>query len=266
MTRRTHIFFVIIISIALTILAPAAFPSYRASYATHDDEISCADAIRYLTERMVEFGDIDHTNAAHKIMRQAATDSISFHTCLDMAEKAYGNPDSPQHDDSKLIPFLEEALRLPVLNRSEKERIGFLLEMARKNRPGTKAADFAFDNRDGDAGTLHGLPTDRRILLIFYDPDCNHCHETFDKIIHTEFPEPIRIVAIDAEYDRMLWEASASLLPAEWTVGFAADPVQDEDIYILTTMPTLYLLDRDKTVILKDTTLPHIMSELNPAE
>lgn len=221
---------------------------------------------RNLANRMHEMSEERRQSTADSIMGAASATPESLYATLETAERFFGNIDSPLHDDALLIPFLKAAIRLSPDGDPRKQRAELILEMAEKNRPGIKAANFSFETRDGVSTSLHALPSDRMTMLIFYDPDCHVCHDTFEQIKATEFSVPLNIVAIDAEGDRMLWDASRSSLPEEWTIGFATDPVQDDDIYILQTSPTMYLLDRDKTVILKDTDLWRIKSELDPAE
>ena len=60
------------------------------------------------------------------------------------------------------------------------------------------------------------------------------------------------MLAVYSGDDRDLWERDAAVLPAEWTVGYESGWLQDTGAYVLRAMPTLYLLDRNKQVILKD--------------
>jgi len=212
-----------------------------------------------LARRMEEMDEPERADTVRQMMKEASVDSISFRTLFDNAEHYFGDFGSFLHNDSFYIPFLEEALRYPIFNDSEKERLNFILEMSGKNRPGIKAADFRFVKRDGCETSLHNLSSAGMMLLIFYDPDCNHCMEMFDQIRTSAFPVSLQIVAIDAENDHFLWDSTKNNLPKEWTVGFATEPIQDEDTYILQSSPTIYLLDSDKYVILKDATLQQVI-------
>lgn len=146
-----------------------------------------------------------------------------------------------------------------ALKEAELERDRFLKEMEMKNRPGTKAADFAFVSRDGKSYTLHSRPETLKTILIFYNPDCHDCHEAMERIDRATLSDRFRILAIDAEEDREMWEKTKDSLPAGWTVGFSTDPIQEEDIYILPDTPTIYILDRDNTVILKETDVDGVL-------
>ena len=167
-------------------------------------------------------------------------------------------------DESQFAHDEEQEAQDEVQDEAQEAREKYLREIAAKNKPGSTAADFLFELRDGSQTTLHEFSTQANspILLIFYDPDCHHCLEVMQAIKDSSLPAQCRILAIDAEDDRDLWDASAQSLPENWSVGFALDPIQDDDTYVFLNSPTLYLLSPDKTVILKDTSLPEIESSL----
>ncbi|MDE5976702.1 MAG: thioredoxin family protein [Muribaculaceae bacterium] len=147
-----------------------------------------------------------------------------------------------------------------AVNEAEKLREEFRLQMEKKNRVGTKAADFKFETREGEDTSLHAISSERDIILIFYNPDCDNCHAAIDSISALNKDGRFQVVAIDSEEDRDEWNQTASGLPDGWTVGFATDPIQEDETYYIFNMPTIYLLDKDKTVLLKDTTVEKIFT------
>lgn len=189
------------------------------------------------------------------LMAKAAAIPRNFILICDIADRLLADPESELRDDETYLLFLEEALDSPLLDGAEKERAEYRLETALKNKPGTKAADFNFIDIEGHTRSLHGMKTDTRLLLLFYDPDCNHCIDTINALKTTDLPDDISILAIDVAGDKKLWESAAGVIPDTWISGFATDPVEDSGAYIFQAMPTLFLLDKDKTVILKDTTV-----------
>ena len=63
----------------------------------------------------------------------------------------------------------------------------------------------------------------------------------------------LRVLAVCVDVPRETWLRQRALLPADWTAGFDADDVIDGgERYVLRAMPSLYLLDSDKKVLLKD--------------
>lgn len=189
------------------------------------------------------------------LMAKASAIPQNFILIYDIADRLLADPESELRDDETYILFLEEVLKSPLLKGAEKERAEYRLEMALKNRPGTKAADFNFIDTEGNPNTLHGIRTDGRLLLLFYDPDCDHCVETINALKTAALPRDITIMAIDITGDKELWDRTKNSIPSDWISGFATDPIEDSETYIFQTMPTLYLLDKEKTVIQKDTSI-----------
>ncbi|WP_294627267.1 hypothetical protein [uncultured Bacteroides sp.] len=144
----------------------------------------------------------------------------------------------------------------------------FLQKAAQKNRPGTRAANFAYLNRQEKKTTLYRIKANR-LLLLFYEPDCPHCIETINTLDnHPRLRRQVRektwtILAIYADGDRILWQREKDKLPRDWNAGFATAEIFDRELYILPEMPTIYLLDKDKTVLLKETTPQELLKLLN---
>ncbi|MDE5880799.1 MAG: thioredoxin family protein, partial [Muribaculaceae bacterium] len=177
---------------------------------------------------------------------------------LRLAEETVGNPESDQYDEDKFCNVLRRAIDAGILNEADRLRATYRIEIAAKNRPGTTASDFNFLTRSGKRCNLLGFNSSKPILLFFYDPDCDHCMQTIAQLKQTAIPDKAEVVAIYAEDDRERWEETNSQLPEDWTVGYALDPIQDDETYIFLTSPTLYLLTPQKTILLKDTTLTAI--------
>ncbi len=192
-----------------------------------------------------------------RLLDRAADDAAAFALIAELAEKYLYDPNSPMRDEEYYILFLEELLRRPELTAEERVRPEFQLEEACKNRPGTTAADFAYVDRCGRERTLHGTGSGL-LLLIFYDPDCENCAEILGRFHEsTLFRQLIAtgrlsVLAVYADGDRGLWNRTKDTMPAEWKVGFDTDGILDRGLYSLPATPGLYLLDRNKTVLLKE--------------
>ncbi len=66
------------------------------------------------------------------------------------------------------------------------------------------------------------------------------------------------MLPIYTEGDRPLWEKTKSSMPSEWTVGYDDSNIAENGLYNLPSMPILYLLGKDKKVLLKETNLEGI--------
>lgn len=60
-------------------------------------------------------------------------------------------------------------------DETEKERIAFKIKTRNKNLPGDYALDFVFTDKNGNQHQLSDYK-DRKVILYFYDPDCDNCH------------------------------------------------------------------------------------------
>lgn len=163
-----------------------------------------------------------------------------------------------QIDDVENVSDIKSIETVSVSDEAALIREKYLKEIAEKNKPGTTAADFRFRLRNGETQKLHNVKSDKPILLLFYNPDCQNCHEVIENLSQSDLPNRLMVLAIDAEEDSELFEETKDELPAEWTVGFAIDPIDEEEVYVFLSIPTLFLLSPDKTVLLKETDISEI--------
>lgn len=203
-----------------------------------------------------------------ELLAEAARDSVSFALVTDLLERCLDDPNSPLRNESCYILYLEELLRMPGLSETDRLGPACRLELARRNRPGTVAADFAYLDRSGRRCTLRDAAAGGRLLLIFYDPACSHCSQMLREaaespvILRRIERRELAVLAVYTEGDRRLWKATKGAMPAGWEVGFDLDRIVEREVYSVPAMPVMYLLDRGGTVLLKDAFLPEIEARL----
>lgn len=208
------------------------------------------------------------TQAVHSLMQRAEADKPAYLLLAELAEKYLHTSDSPMRNEEHFIPFLEEQVRTSLLDETEKSRPRFLLAAVLKNRPGTPATDFAYRTRDGQSQTLHTTLSASRLLLLFYNPDCRHCRETIaqlqaDRLLGGLLRDHrLTVLAINTESEHETDTPSGYSLPAGWIAGTVDTSFTDKELYILPAMPTLYLLDKEKVVLLKEASPVEILTQL----
>lgn len=194
-----------------------------------------------------------------KLLEQAAVDSVASGLVKSIAERYLDDPNSPMRNEEYYILFLEGQLRLPGLPEKERVHLAYRLETAKKNRPGVKATDFSYIDRDGNRRTLHNTQG-KQLLLLFYDPACSHCSEILDGLRESTLiadlvaGNELSVLAVYTEGDRKLWDETKSSLPREWIVAIDDSSIVDRELYDLPAMPVIYLLGKEKNVLLKDPT------------
>lgn len=190
------------------------------------------------------------------LMRRAAASRAMLDYFAMLAETVLHDPNSPLRDDELYIPVLEERLAAPYYDDYERLAPEYDLRMALCNRPGMPAADFRYELRSGAEGTLYGIEAEYT-LLFFGNADCPACREVCEAVAAS----PMLSEMIERGRLRVLWLASdeeaapwAGDLPSSWIE--ARDPsgtIRREGLYDLRAIPSLYLLDAAKRVVLKDT-------------
>lgn len=72
----------------------------------------------------------------------------------------------------------------------------------------------------------------------------------------------LTVLAIYTEGNLEVWKHTLDKLPEEWIVGCDREVIKEHTLYDLKAMPSLYLLDADKIVLLKDASYNKICREL----
>lgn len=217
----------------------------------------------------LEYVDLEESSAALKrMMSRMEEDSTAYaHFCM-LGEKYLYYPNSPMRNEEYYILVLEQMLASTRLAEPDKIRPADRLEQALKNRPGMKAVDFSYITPKGKAGRLSGVKADYT-LLFFYDPDCTNCRE-YEQIL-SEMPAflemqqkgIVRVLAIYPDEDENEWLLKSSKMPQGWIVGWNKQgDIRSKTLYEIRATPTLFLLDKQKKVILKDATLDQIIRHL----
>lgn len=202
----------------------------------------------------------ESVKALRRLMASASADRSMLMYFADLAEKYLYDPNSPFRNEEFYIPVLEYIVSSPDLAEVYKIRPRYRLDLALKNRPGDVAADFAYTLPDGKGGRLSEVKSEYTVLF-FNNPDCADCISTkafiagsalFGKLLAAK---RLTVVAVYPDGDLSLWKKTT--YPPAWING-SNPALSGARLYDLKAMPTLYLLDRNKRVILKDAPVERI--------
>ncbi|MDR1356245.1 MAG: DUF5106 domain-containing protein [Tannerellaceae bacterium] len=208
------------------------------------------------------------------MLKRAEAEKKTLLYFTDLYEKYLYEPNSSLRDDEFFIPVLEAMLASPLVE--EKTRPAYLLKLALRNRKGETATDFTYTLADGNKATLHSIRSDYT-LLFFYNPDCRNCKEV-SELLKASLPiqyfmkeDKLRILALYPDEDLTAWRNYIPNVPTEWINAYDADTrIKDDEIYDLKAIPIIYLLDKRKTVLLKDPTFEaleyFLQQQISPAE
>ena len=182
---------------------------------------------------------------------------------MDMADECFRNPISPWRCEELYIPMLETALSYSQASEPDRMKWQDRLTKALMNRQGTTATDFEYQSMAGKRGNLHAIDAPYT-LLYFFNPGCHDCERVSQVIEESPVIEALidcdklRVAAIYPDEDLSEWNKLPRRMIKGWTIGRITDENEREK-YDLPAIPNLYLLDSDKTVIVKDGTIEEII-------
>lgn len=179
---------------------------------------------------------------------------------LTLAEKYLYDPNSPYRNDERYLLFLQYASSHQLADYTTNPRYQKHYAMVQKNRVGMPAADFLFTTQAGEKGRLYNLQS-KYILLFFHDPDCEECQYVKQQLEnqHTHFAQKgVQVVAVYIDDEVEAWRKAH--YPSAWLSVYAPE-IDRQDLYDIKALPTLYLLDTQKRVELKDARLEQILGK-----
>lgn len=254
-------------------------PNERANYVVERfwNGMDFADTLRSLNRAFVEqnfsnfisfcpYADKDvMQSSVAKLLKDAEKMPRAYDLLMEVAEKYLYDPESPMLSEELYEVFLQESLKNPDLNAASRFRQQKQMEEVMKNRRGTIAADFEFVTREGSRRSLSSVKSKDKILLIFYDPDCDHCKQVIsalrsdEKINNLLNSGDLTILAVYSGSEKEMWKQGSSQLPQNWIVGYEPGTIEEQDLYVLRASPTMYLLDSGRKVLAKDIPLSALL-------
>ena len=196
------------------------------------------------------------------------TSSNVFETFAMLADKYMYDPNSPLRNEEYYFNYVSRLASCEAFDDATRSRYAFEAHRAGLNRLGQKAADFRFSDKYGRTHTLSGIKAPYT-LLFFSNPGCEACLNIINmlkgepKVAAMIAAGKLAVLNIYIDEDLQGWRDYMPIYPEEWYNGFDPDLViRTNDLYSVRAIPSLYLLDNEKRVILKDAPENKMMSYL----
>ncbi|MDR2882661.1 MAG: DUF5106 domain-containing protein [Alistipes sp.] len=192
------------------------------------------------------------------LFRKAAVNKAAFMKFAEVAEKYLFDPNYPMRNEELYIVVLRAVLDNQGLDEWERVRPREQLRLALKNRVGDLATDFRYTLDSGASGTLSGIGAPYT-LIFFNNPGCPACRQTIDRIMASPFLSGmiekgnLAVLALYTDADLDAWREYNPQMPQHWILAYdAGEKIKNEELYDIKAIPTMYLLDAGKRVVLKD--------------
>ncbi len=176
-----------------------------------------------------------------------------------------GDPNSPYRNEEFCIPLYQKIAFSPLSSESEKADADATLPLLRLNRLGEKANDFYYTMRNGRTGHLYGI--DARYTIIFFsNPGCPNCREVMESL--EQFPgidaliegKYLAVANIYPDEDLSEWIKYSESYPKNWISAYDhLQAIYGTPLYNIRAIPSVYLLDGEKRVLLKDVPTEYLL-------
>lgn len=204
------------------------------------------------------FGRIEEKQAAD-------TASLVYLRMTELVSKYLYDPNSPLRSEDFYLPFVEGLAKSRFTDDARRPGYEFELRMCSLNPYGSKAPDFGFEDAAGRRSDLYSVEADYT-MLFFSNPGCHYCQEIIETIGGRPYVDDLIAdgalaivnIYIDGEVDK--WREYVGMYPDNWVNAYDyAQRINDEQLYFVRAIPSLYLLDSDKKIIFKDAPLERVL-------
>lgn len=194
------------------------------------------------------------------IIQQASVEKKCLLYFMQLAEKYLFEPNSPMRNETYYQSILQALLASSQLTDTEKLRSEDQLKTILLNQVGTPANDFCYTLVSGQQESLHKLNAPYT-LLFFSDPQCHACVEAIGQMKQLNHiqqainQKKLTVLSVYPDEDIEGWKSNLDRYPKNWIHAYDKKQViKEKNLYDLRAIPCLYLLDKNKKVILKDVT------------
>ncbi len=182
--------------------------------------------------------------------------------------KYFYSPNSPLRNEDHYHAYVKRLAVQEDIDPVMRKKYEYETRMTGMNRAGTVAADFRFSDKNGRMNTLHGIKAPLT-LLFFSNPGCEACMDIInvlkgeERISEMVASGRLAVVNMYIDEDIQAWRNYMPVYPEEWYNGFDPDFVlRNDTVYNVRAIPSLYLLDEEKRVILKDAPEDKVFEEI----
>ncbi len=234
---------------------------------TYKEQPEFVYEMRSFLEFMQQADTIWQYAAIDGLLHYASVSTSSFQAVAGLLTTIYDSPNSQLRDIFIARHVYEDVLEYSLLNKDDSEKYRLKLEHLRLNFPGHFSANFEVVGPDGASVSLFDRKS-KYLLLYFYNPGCHACEEISNAIMNSQVindatqKNQLEIMAVYTDLEKNKWLDFIADKP-DWVHGWdQSQQIEGNGLYYLDAIPTMYLLDEKKNVLLKDCSLTQVEEHL----
>ncbi|MGN0236479.1 MAG: DUF5106 domain-containing protein [Lepagella sp.] len=216
------------------------------------DQNALNDAFRVYVAPM-QFATAAEVNASvDKVITQISKNAVLSLQFAKAAEEALYGPRADVWNDEIYLKFIDNVLRCKQIKKERKARYEHVGKQLRGTLRGSMPPEFDYTEADGKVSHYH--PNGVITVIEFGDPDCDDCRfsklkmETNVRFSSLVERGKINVMFIVADPEEE-WQEKVKDYPVLWHVG-ASESVSD--LYDLRKSPSVYVIDREGKVAVKN--------------
>jgi len=230
------------------------------SYVAALEQIPLPEAQKYVSDL---FSDVETYRRSHP------EDSLAFLRFTEIVARYLYDPNSPMRNEDLFLPFVRGLAASEFTGEDRRPGYEYQARMCSLNQFGQQVPDFSFKDASGRIHTLYGVRAEYT-MLFFSNPGCNACKDIIDQVCSRQYVNraisdkflAVVNIYIDQEIDK--WLEYEHNYPRNWITGYDhLYRIREEQNYDIRAIPSLYLLDVEKRVIMKDAPTERVMSFLD---
>lgn len=196
-------------------------------------------------------------NRALAIEKKDSTSNV-LETVVELADKYLYDANSPFRNEEYYLYFVRHFAEYNGHSPEIRAKYNYHVSNCSLNRLRTKAAEFQFTDSYGKRHSLYDINAELT-LLFFSNPGCGACMDIIqalkdeEKISEMISSRRLAVANIYIDEDLAGWKDYMPIYPKEWYNGFDHEmKIRTDNLYNVRAIPSLYILDRDKRIIMKD--------------
>ena len=203
-----------------------------------------------------------YKSLAHTL-KKSETNTVMYMHFASLFEKYFYGVNSPFRNEEFYMKVIRELLKSSQLTNKKKSGYRFQREMMGKNRVGEKSLNFKYTRANGKTNDLYSIKSDY-LILVFIHPGCSRCVSVAKQIDSSEAINEAKrrntqnrtmmtMMTICPYNDVDEWTNHLHEFPPQWLHGYDKDTeIIKKRLYDIQAVPVIYLLDKNKTILLKN--------------
>ena len=211
------------------------------------------------------------SNLLRKLENEQARDTskLTYLVFTEIVSRYLYDPNSPLRNEDYYLPFVKGMAESRFTREDMRPAYRYEARTCSVNQYGQVAPDFKFRTLSGKVYSLHGIKAEYT-MLFFSNPYCHSCKGIIQDVMSRRYMADMisggRLavvnVYIDEEVDK--WREYAPNYPASWYSGYDhLFRIRNDEKYCVRAIPSLYLLDRGKHILMKDAPTEKVLAYLD---